>query len=178
MIKAKDLAAFVVLMDAARNTYYSLLDQAREHELNTIDAVTPANDKHRAALSKKRKYCINKREKIAKDFERDMVGLIDKLKLSDDAHNECIEAGVDMVSDLMDKTFYSKDGMPHQKTGAYLLEQMKQKMFEEVDTDGNNVALNVGEVRIFVDAEVWKHEKGSCKGVEVRMVNGVKKVCL
>ncbi len=133
MIKAKDLAAFVVLMDAARNTYYSLLDQARAHELKTIDAVVPANEKHRAALSKKRKYCINKREKIAKDFERDMV------------------------SDLMeDKTFYSKDGMPHQKTGAYLLEQMKQKMFEEVDQDGNNVALNVGEVRIFVDAEAKK----------------------
>lgn len=167
----KDLSAFIVLMDASRNTYYSLLQDVKNDSLKNLEAINPENKKHKASIESKKRQIINRYEKTLKAFEKDMVGLIDSIKLADNSKERCIEAGVDIVAELMDKTFYS-DEPTKVKTGAFLLESLKQKMFQE--KEANTVALNYGEVILRIPAESWKLDHEDFKGVTVRVIDGQK----
>jgi len=167
-----NLAAFIALMDTARNTYYAMLQDVRESQLKELNAINPANKKHEASIKNKITLIENKHRKTMKAFDKDMKKLVDSIKLADSSKERCVEASVDMFSDIMNKSIYKGASVPQ---GAYLLEQLKQKMFE---SKGQTVYLNHGEVKIYVDAEVWKAEKGDFKGVEVRVIDGKKVVVL
>ena len=169
----KNLSAFIVYMDAARNTYYALLQDVKDDNLKTLESIEPQNKKHAAAIEAKKRKVVNTYKRVLKDFEKDMRALVDSVKLADTEKEECVEAGVDMVSELMEKTIYDGSSV---LTGTALLEELKQKMWDSKGAD--LVALNHGEVKIYVPVEAWKADHGDCKGVEVILDKGRKVVVL
>lgn len=170
-----DIASFIVLQEAARNTYTNILVENRESQLKAHDSIIPQNKKHEKSLMDKRRYIINSHEKTMKGFDKFMKGLVDNFKTKSEDINECMELAVDMIGEFMSKTIYKdENGFRKVYAGRYLLEHLRQKLFEEVDRDGNNLALNHGQVIIRIPAAEWEAEHGDFKNVTVRVIDGQK----